>query len=180
MPSPQTLLSLLRITNAHPCSTLLFIYIPQTLFSLSVIFGHLTSILLFLCIPQTLISLLTVISAHHSFILLFLYIPQILFSFSAGIFAHLSSILFFLCIPQTSLLLLRDISAHLSSICAFHGFHRLFSHSQQSFLRIQPPFCSFMHSKDLVLILNSHYCTSNLHSALFMHSTDLVLTLKSH
>ena len=34
-----------------------------------------------------------------------------------------------------------------------------------------------MHSTNFALAFNSHYCTSELHSAIFMHFTDLPLTL---
>ena len=206
---PQTLISLFRVISALPSSILLFLYIPQTLFSfstvtfahrsfilfflyipvtlssLSIIFEHLTSTPLFLCIPKPLLTLVRVIDPNLSSTLLFLYILQTLFSMYDLVYilnSHFcaSKLHFsFLCISETLFLLLRNISTDLSSICAFYGFDRTLSHSQQSLLRIQPPFCSFMHSKGLVLIFNCHYYTFNLHYALFIHFRDLSIILNS-
>ena len=80
----------------------------------------------------------------------------------------LSSILLFLCIPQTLLslsmsVILENGSSNLSTVVIVHLISS-----------------EFMHSTNLALAMNSHYCASELHCAIFMHFTILRLTLNSH
>ena len=110
--------------------------------------------MLYLCISQSCLSLSTVIIAHLSSILLFLFIAQTVLSFTAVIDAHPSFILLF-------------------------SFFFLFFFVFFSFFFHSALFCSlFLHFTDLALTLDSHFCTSNLHSALLCILQTLLLVLR--
>ena len=94
--------------------------------------------MLYLCISQFCLSLSTAIIAHLSSILLFLFIAQTVLSFTAVIDAHPSFILLF------------------SFFLFFSGFFFILLFSALFFL----------HFTDMALTLDSHFCASNLHSAL--------------
>ena len=98
--------------------------------------------------------------------MLYLCISQSCLSLSTAIIAHLSSILLFLFIAQTVLSFTAVIDAHPSFILLFSFFFCFFSFSFSFFFH-SSLFCSFfLHFTDLTLTLDSHFCASNLHSAL--------------
>ena len=115
---PKSLFSFSTVIITHPISIPLFLYIQQSLFSCSVIFAHLTSILLFLRIPQALISFSTVIITIQSPLISF-YTFHRLCSHAQFIFGQLISILLFLCIPQALIAFPAVISTHPISILLF-------------------------------------------------------------
>ena len=109
--------------------------------------------MLYLCISQSCLSLSTVIIAHLSSILLFLFIAQTVLSFTAVIDAHPSFILLF---------------SFFSVLFRFFSFFFILLFSALFFC-ILP---------DLALTLDSHFCTSNLHSALLCILQTLLLVLR--